>query len=98
MSRSAAAHQRYEDDEDERADYIERQVMHLMDAEDSRAISFTAFSDDACELLGDHADEVLQLVLAAYMGKTELADKLASRIGAQLAELAEKLVIQELDK
>ena len=98
MSRSAAAHQRYEDDEAERADYIERQVMHLMDAEDSHEVSYSSFADDACELLGDHADEVLQLVLAAYMGKTDLADKLASRLGAHLAELAEKMVIQELDK
>mgnify|MGYP006371832705 CR=1 FL=1 len=98
MSRSAAAHQRYEDDMAERAEHIERQVMHLMDAENSRAVSFTSFSDDACELLGDHADEVLQLVLAAYMGKTELADKLSDRLGAMLADLAERMVERELDK
>ena len=96
--RSAAAHQRYEDDMAERAEHIERQVELLLDAEDCQELTYSRFADDACELLGDHADEVLQLVLAVYMGKPELADKLAGRIAEQLAELAERMIIKELEK
>jgi hypothetical protein len=83
---------------EERADHIERQVELLLDAEHSREVTYNDFSDEACELLGDHADEVLQLVLAVYMGKTVLANKLSGRLGAMLADLAENMVIRELDK
>ena len=96
--RSAAAHQRYEDDMAERAEHIERQVELLLDAEHSREVTFNDFSDEACELLGDHSDEVLQLVLAVYMGKVELTNKLSDRLGAMLADLAERMVERELDK
>ena len=95
MSRSAAAHQRHIDDEDERADYIERQVMHLMDAENSDRLTFSAFVDEVAGELDGY--EIVQLVLAVNAGKMELADKIAWRLAEQLAERAESLIIERIE-
>ena len=96
MSRSAAAHQRDEDDAAERESYISEQIYALMDAENSDRLTFSAFVDEVAGELDGY--EIVQLVLAVNAGKMELADKIAWRLAEQLAELAETLVIQEMDK
>lgn len=90
MSRSAAAHQRDEDDAAERESYISEQVDSLMDAESSDKMSFGDFVDEvAGELDGG---EIVQLVLAIFAGKTELAEKIGNRLGEQLNERAKALI------
>lgn len=92
-----AQHQRHIDDEEERASFIERQVELLLDAENGRDVSFTDFQDAAAELLADRGHEAVQLVLAVYMGKTELADKLTERLVELFAHVAERMVVERMD-
>ncbi len=90
MSRSAAAHQRDEDDAAERESYISEQVDELMDAENSDRLTF---SDFVFEVAGElDGSEIVQLVLAVNAGKMELADKIAWRLAEQLAERAKALI------
>ena len=95
MSRSAAAHQRDEDDAAERESYISEQVDALMDAENSDRLTFSAFVDEVAGELDGY--EIVQLVLAVNAGKMELADWIAGRIAEQLAERAESLIIERIE-
>ena len=95
MSRSAAAHQRHEDDEAERESYIGEQVDRLMDAENSGQLSFDEFADEVAGEMDGLA--IVQLVLAVNAGKMELADWIAGRIAEQLAERAESLIIERIE-
>ena len=90
MSRSAAAHQRDEDDAAERESYISEQVDALMDAENSDRLTFSAFVDEVAGELDGY--EIVQLVLAVNAGKMELSDKIAWRLAEQLAERAKALI------
>ena len=94
MSRSAAAHQRYEDDEDERASYHSEQLDSLMDAEDSEVLSFDDFVFNAAGELDGF--EIVQLVLAVNAGKMELADKIAGRLAEQLANKAKTMICERV--
>lgn len=90
MGRSAAAHQRYEDDMAERESYISEQVDALMDAENSDRLSFEDFAFEVAGEMDGLA--IVQLVLAVNAGKMELADKIAGRLAEQLAERAKALI------
>ena len=98
MREAQQKHDDLEQEDDSRSHCIYAMVDKLMDAENCRLVTWPDFSESAGERLGDHSDEVVQLVLAVYRGKAELADKIASRLGDELAELAAELVARELDK
>lgn len=78
-------------------DFINEQVEALLDVEDGRDVSCDDFMEWAGEELADRQDEVVQLVLALYRGRTELAEKIGNRLGLMLEALAERMIEKELE-
>ena len=85
-------------EDDGRDDFIEQQVGLLLDVEDGREVGCDEFLESAGEQLGcDHQDELVQLVLAVYRGRTELVETIGNRLGKQLEELAERMVAKAVE-
>lgn len=97
----AAAQARYDamtpPEDDGREDFIEQQVGLLLDVEDSREVRCDEFIESAIDRLSGRQDELVQLVLAIYRGRAELAENIGNRLGKELDVLAEGMIEKELD-